>query len=78
MIDCCSEKGLFFRTRKLDTFSYVFVLEKIKDNKEVEELEELFGLTEFDEGVLEEERVFDIIDRLYTLLIRKWEDWTIG
>ena len=49
--------------------------ESIFGDHEGEELENLFGITEFEAGKLEVERLFDIIDRLYTLLGRSWDGW---
>jgi len=61
-------------TRSLTDYQYLWVLEKVISETEFVEVETLFAITQFDSN-LEAARLFDIIDRLYSLLMRQWQDW---
>lgn len=84
MIEYCEDQGLRYTTRALNNgYHFLWVLQKVKvpdpntGVEEIEEVEELMGISQPPAGFVDEARFFDIIDRIYELLIRKWKDWTL-
>lgn len=78
MIEYCDNRGLYFRLQTLgEGNQYLFVLEKLLEDGNTVELEHLFQISQFDnDDNIEVDRLFDIIDRTYSLLKDHWRDWT--
>lgn len=73
MIELCENEGLLHRVTPLESAHYLFVFE----TDGAHEVEKLFQISQFEhDDNIGVERMFDILDRIYALLVRQWDGWT--